>query len=203
MAYGRLFALAFAGIVLATIAAPASAEDRAGNAAPDVDAMLRTHMERQRAMAGQAEALIKERVDALAATPAFQQAYEAYRSAGGRLTVDQYGFAYLATGGFDGGRIDPDQFYAFAMRRPVPYEPEGARPVQPEGAGDGYSAPGAAEAGMTRLVLPDGRPVTLPALPASTPYRDRATAQTYVMTPEGRYFVWAGGSNWVELRRAE
>ncbi|MBN8943382.1 MAG: hypothetical protein J0H01_28010 [Rhizobiales bacterium] len=203
MAYGRLFALVFAGIVLATVAAPARAEEPAGNAAPDFEAMVRTQIERHRAMTEQAAARIQERVDALAATSAFQQAYEAYRSAGGRLTVDQYGLAYLATGGFNGGRIDPDQAYAFATRKPDPYGPERPRRPEADGGRFGYHAPGAAVAGMTRLVLPDGRPLTLPVLPASTPFHDRATAQTYVMTPEGRYFVWVAGSDWVELRRAE
>ncbi|MFY0104111.1 hypothetical protein ABTP95_19895, partial [Acinetobacter baumannii] len=50
MPRGKLFALAFAGFLLGAVAVPAGAAEVGANPAPDYAAMMRAHMERQRAL---------------------------------------------------------------------------------------------------------------------------------------------------------
>ncbi|MGL4287664.1 MAG: hypothetical protein ACRCVA_15060 [Phreatobacter sp.] len=201
MPRGKLFALAFAGFLLGAVAVPAGAAEVGANPAPDYAAMMRAHMERQRALTELFTAQIKQSIDALAATPAFQQSYTAYLARGGRLSFQQYGLAHLASNGFAGG-IDPDRAYLLAIQPPTWYDP-GRPPRHIDGRQSGYHALGApVDAGaMTQLVLPDGRPVSLPPIPASILYHDPATAQVYARTSDDRYFVWMPDGNWAELRR--
>lgn len=183
-----------ASLRLAAVAALVLAAATAARAetvpSPNYGQLLEEQMLRQREGAAAAEALMRTRLLEYMSREGVRLGHEAYVARGGRLSLEQYAYAHMASNGFYQGSRDPDIVYQAlltAYRSTFEPSPRVPRP----GTVYGYVAPGSIMT-TVNVTLADGRVLALPRMPAGAVYRDPGSGEVFAVAGDGSVYNWRG-----------